>query len=356
MRILVLPNDGIGPEITEATVTVINALNARYGLGLQLFERLVGERALETVGTTVPEPLRRELLDAEGILFGPVSTHTYPKDNPEAINPSAFIRRHLELYANIRPARTREGVPAHARDTNMVIVRENSEGFYADRNMVLGSGEFMPTEDMALSVRKITRQGSERIAVVAFDLARRRRKKVTVVHKANVMKLTDGLFVETVRDVATQFSDVEVEELFVDAAAAHLVRRPHEFDVMVTTNLFGDVLSDLAAELVGSLGLGGSVNTGPSHVVAQAQHGSAPDIAGQGKANPIGLMVSAAMMLAELGARHGRDDLRAASTALEKAIDVALVDTGNRTPDLGGSATTAAVAVAVVDALAETPN
>ncbi len=230
---------------------------------------------------------------------------------------------------------------------DLVIARENTEGFYADRNMFFGSGKFMPTEDVALSVRKVTRRGSRRIAEAAFQLALRRRKKVTVVTKANVLKVTEGLFLGEVRYVAMAHADVELTEVLIDAMAALLVRTPDAFDVVVTTNMFGDILSDEAAELSGGLGLGGSVNAGDDHAVAQAAHGSAPDIAGQGIGNPVALMNSAAMLLDWLGGRHGRDDLIEAAMRFNGAIDRVLENPNNHTPDLGGSAKTADVGEAV---------
>ena len=236
---------------------------------------------------------------------------------------------------------------------DLVIARENTEGFYADRNMFQGTAEFMPTEGVALSVRKITVQGSRRIAESAFDLAGRRRNKVTVVHKANVLKVSDGLFRDTVREVAKSHPEVELDEVLIDAMAALLVRTPEAFDVVLTTNMFGDILSDEAAELSGGLGLGGSLNAGDDHAIAQAAHGSAPDIAGQGIANPTALMVSVAMLLEWLGARHGRDDLSAAAAAFNAAVDAVLADPANHTPDLGGSAKTADIGRAVADAISK---
>jgi 3-isopropylmalate dehydrogenase len=180
---------------------------------------------------------------------------------------------------------------------DIVLVRENTEGFYASRSMYAGSGEFMPDPDSAFSFRKITRSASARVAKVAFEMARRRRRKVSVIHKANVLKVSDGLFLEAVRSVADDYTDVELEELLVDAAAALLVREPSRFDVMLTTNMFGDILSNEAAELSGGLGMAPSLNIGMRSAMAQACHGSAPDIAGINRANPTGLMLSVAMLL-----------------------------------------------------------
>jgi len=215
-------------------------------------------------------------------------------------------------------------------------VRENTEGFYADRSMFAGSGEFMPTADLALSVRKVTRAGSTRIAEAAFALALRRRKKVTAVHKANVLRMSDGLFLESVRAVASGSPAVAYEERIIDAMAALLVREASAFDVVVTTNMFGDILSDLACEISGSLGLAASLNAGTEHALAQAQHGSAPDIAGQDRANPASLIGSAAMLLAWLGDRRGNEQLTRAAAAIDGALEAAIADPLSRTADLGG--------------------
>lgn len=243
----------------------------------------------------------------------------------------------FELYANIRPCRSRADLSILRKPMDLVIVRENTEGFYADRNMHAGPGEFMPDADTALAIRKITARGANRVARVAFALARERRRSVHAVHKANVLKLTDGLFLREVRKVAEEFPDVTLSETIVDAAAALLIRTPDMFDVIVTTNMFGDILSDEASELTGSLGLGGSINAGEDICVAQAQHGSAPDIAGQGIANPTSLILSAAMLLDWLARRHERTDLADAARRIEAAVEAALADPASRTRDIGGT-------------------
>ena len=216
----------------------------------------VGLPALEAGGSTLSDDLLDRIRAAEGTILGPCDTYAYPPKQEGGVNPSATIRKELDLFANIRPSRSRKGVPSAAAGMDLVMARENTEGFYADRNMFQGSGEFMPTEDVALAVRKITREGSRRIARVAFDLAQGRRGKVTMVHKANVLKVSDGLFRDTVREVAKSHPEVELDEVLIDAMAALLVRTPEAFDVVLTTNMFGDILSDEAAELSGGLGLG----------------------------------------------------------------------------------------------------
>ena len=353
MKILILPGDGIGPEIMAATGTALEALNDTHGLKLAFEERVIGLASLETEGSTLPDAVIEAIEAADGTVVGPVHTVAYPPASEGGVNPSATMRKRFDLYANIRPSRARPGVPAMTPKMDLVIARENTEGFYADRNMFQGTAEFMPTEGVALSVRKITVQGSRRIAESAFDLAGRRRNKVTVVHKANVLKVSDGLFRDTVREVAKSHPEVELDEVLIDAMAALLVRTPEAFDVVLTTNMFGDILSDEAAELSGGLGLGGSLNAGDDHAIAQAAHGSAPDIAGLGIANPTALMVSVAMLLEWLGAGHGRDDLSAAAAAFNAAVDAVLADPANHTPDLGGSAKTADIGRAVADAISK---
>ncbi|HKO06333.1 MAG TPA: isocitrate/isopropylmalate family dehydrogenase [Alphaproteobacteria bacterium] len=352
MNILVLPGDGIGPEITAATMRVVERVNAAFGLGLAFSYAEIGLAALERTGTTLPEPVMAAARAADGIILGPVSHNEYPPRAEGGINVSGELRVKLDLFANIRPNRSRPGIVQHARTPiDLVIVRENTEGFYADRNMFAGSGEFMPTEDMALAVRKVTAAASSRIARAAFELARERRRKVTAVHKANVLRLSDGLFLREVRKVAGEFPDVALDEVIVDAMAALLVRDARRFDVIVTTNMFGDILSDEAGELSGSLGLAGSLNAGDSHAFAQAQHGSAPDIAGRNIANPTSLILSAAMLLAWLGRRHEQERLSRAAAAIDAAIDAALADPALHTPDLGGRCGTDAFAAAVAEKL-----
>jgi 3-isopropylmalate dehydrogenase len=330
---------------------VLRAADAAMGLGLEIETAEIGLAALAATGTTLPDAVLERIPQVDGVILGPVSTFDYPPPGAGGLNPSAELRARFRLYANIRPSRARPGLAPLQRPMDLVIVRENTEGFYSDRNMFAGSGEFMPDPDMALSLRKVTAKASERVARVAFDLARARRRKLTAVHKANVLKLSDGLFLREVRRVAEGYPDVGLDEVIVDAAAALLVRQPDRFDVIVTTNMFGDILSDEAAELSGSLGLGGSVNQGDDFCVAQAQHGSAPDIAGQDRANPTSLILSAAMLLRWLAGRHGAPGLARAAAAIEAAVDAVLADPAARTPDLGGPLGTAAYAGRIVQHL-----
>ncbi len=338
MRIAVLPGDGIGPEITAATQAVLEALDKRFTLGLEYTSHEIGHASLALHGTTFPDAVLEACRASDGLVLGPVSHNDYPPKAQGGLNPSGELRIRLDLYANIRPSRSREGLPRWGRTPmDLVIVRETPEGFYADRNMHLGIGEFMPTPDVALSVRKITAQASRRIAQAAFELARTRRRRVTSVHKQNVLKMTEGLFLKEVREVARAFPDVSLEEQLVDSMAALLVRDAAHYDVVVATNMYGDILSDEAAELSGSLGLAASINAGESHCMAQAQHGSAPDLAGKDLANPASLVLSAGMLLGWIGRRHGRTVFADAERAVESSVDALLKDPATRTRDLGGT-------------------
>jgi 3-isopropylmalate dehydrogenase len=335
MKILALAGDGIGPEITAVALRVLERLDRRFGLDLRIESREVGLASLERVGETLTGEVVEACRAADGFILGPVSHLEYPAG---ARNPSGELRIALDLYANVRPSRSHQGLAHWGRTPmDLVIVRENTEGFYADRNMHQGSGELMPTPDLALSLRKISAPASRRIAQAAFRLARRRRRKVTAVHKANVLKTTEGLFLREVRSVAREYGDVAYEEQLVDSMAALLVRDAARFDVVVTTNMYGDILSDEAAELSGGLGLAGSINAGDEHCMAQAQHGSAPDIAGKDLANPCSLLLSAGMLLGWLGDKHAAQNHLRAQAALEEALASLLRDPATRTRDLGGA-------------------
>ena len=345
MRILVLPGDGIGPEITEATMAVLEPATA--GLGLTFEHDIVGFESLAKHGSTFRPDLAERFATYDGVILGPHHSADYPPPEEGGINYSAHVRTRFDLYANIRPARTPPGVPAKGGMFDLVIVREATEGHYADRNMHAGHGELMPDPDMVISLRKVTRRACERIARRAFDIAMTRKRHLTPVHKANVLRMGDGLFLEAVRDVGRDYPDVTVEPVLVDAMCAYLVRAPQKFDVIVTTNMYGDILSDLAGELSGSLGLSGSVMAGDDLCAAQAQHGSAPDIAGQDRANPTSLILSSAMLLEWLATRYARADLADAAVRIRRAVDAALGTAQTRTADLGGTLGTQAFGAAV---------
>ncbi|CAN7505848.1 isocitrate/isopropylmalate dehydrogenase family protein [Knoellia sp. LjRoot47] len=340
MRLLLLPGDAIGPEISAATERVLRVVDEAFGLDLEVEHADIGWAAHEAVGETMPQAVLDRVGEVDGTILGPVSHLHYPSRAEGGRNPSAAIRTTYRLYSNVRPARSIPDLTVLPEELDLVIVRENTEGFYSDRNMVAGSGEFMPDEDLALSVRKVSRRACNAVAEEAFRLAAGRRGRVTAVHKANVLKLSDGLFLDEVRAVAARHPGVELRELIVDAATAHLVRSPREFDVVVTTNMFGDILSDLACALSGSLGLGGSLSLGDGVAVAQAQHGSAPDIAGQGVANPTSLILSTTMLLRWWSGRTGAGQFARAADAVDAAVADCIADPATRTRDLRGSLTT----------------
>lgn len=343
LRLLALPGDGIGPEIGRATVEVLSAVAGVTGLQITVDTAEIGFPALEATGTTIPDAVIAQAKAADGVILGPVSHNAYPPVSEGGLNPSGVLRKALGLFANIRPARSHPAVPTPTgHSVDMVVVRENLEGFYADRNMEHGPAEFMPVPGVALSMRRITEANSRNIAEAGYALARRRgARRVAVIHKANVLRLSDGLFLDTVRDVARAYPEIETEELLIDAAAALFVRDPSRFDVVIATNMYGDILSDLASELAGGLGLAASLNHGADHAIAQAQHGSAPDIAGQGIANPASLIGSAAMLLDHLGQRD-------AARRIEAALNATLADPATRTRDLGGSAASSAMTSALI--------
>jgi len=324
-RVCVIEGDGIGHEVIPAARRVLGAT----GLPFVFVEAVAGWGAFEELGTALPEETVQAVSEVDATLFGAVSSPLQPVAGYRS--PIVALRRELGLYANLRPVRSQH-VAASRPGIDMLIVRENTEGLYAGRER--------RDADVAITERVITRAASERVARLAFRLAAGRRRLVTVVHKANVLRATCGLFREAAYAVAEEFPDVRVEEMLVDAAALRLITEPTRFDVLVTTNLFGDILSDQAAALVGGLGLAPSANVadgGPA--IFEPVHGSAPDVAGQGIANPVASILAAAMLLDYLGES-------AAAESVREAVEATLRD-GVLTPDLGGSATTAEVTEAV---------
>lgn len=352
MRIAVLPGDDIGPEITEAALFVLDAADRSFGLGLNFNVHEVGMTSHRKTGTTLPDSAIQATFDADGVLLGPGGMTAYPPLSDGGINIPGTIRKKLDLYANLRPARARNGLERARPGLDCILARENTEGFYADRNMFLGSGEFMPTPDIALAVRKITRQASRRIAEKAFALAQTRRKHVTVVGKRHVLQVSDGLFVGEAEAVARNYPDVALREVDIDAMVADIYINPDRFDVILITNMFGDILSNLAVALSGGLGLAAALNVGDSRAAANAGHGSAPDIAGKGIANPSGIILSTSMLLDWWGAKQGGEKFHIAAKAIEQSID-ALLMSGQRTGDLGGKLGTHAFAKAIAENLRE---
>jgi 3-isopropylmalate dehydrogenase len=347
-RLGVLEGDGIGPEIVPAATRVVDAALARTASTVEWVPLPIGWAAIREHGQPTPPSTVQALAELDGWLLGPHDSAAYPEPHRSRLNPSGALRKHFDLFANIRPARGVPGATAVAPDADLVIVRENTEGFYADRNTYAGTGEFMPSPEVAIAMGVFTRPRIERIARVAFDLARRRRRRLTIVHKANVLQLSSGLFRDVCRQVAAGYPDVAVDEQHIDAMTVHLVRRAADFDVIVTENMFGDILSDLAGELAGSLGLAASLNASDHRAMAQAAHGSAPDIAGRDVANPVSTMLSAALLLGWLGDRHADPHASAAAQLIEQAVATTL-SVGVRTRDLGGTEGTSSFAATVVE-------
>lgn len=351
MKIVVLPGDGIGPETMAVAVDVLKAVDRKFNLGLQLDHDVAGHDSLKRHGATVTPALLEKVRAADGLMLGPMSTYDFKDEAKGEINPSMYFRKKLDLYANIRPARTYTGIPTRMGEFDLIVVRENTEGFYADRNVESGGSEMLITPDVVVSLRRITRLCCERIARSAFELAMTRKKHVTIVHKANVLKIGDGMFIEECRKVGKEFPEVRVDDVIVDAMMAHVVRAPDRYDVVVTTNMFGDILSDLTAEMSGSLGLGGSLNAGRDHAMGQAAHGSAPDIAGQNIANPASQVLSASMLLNWYGQRKGKKNFVEAAAAIDKALADA-VAARECTKDVGGTLGTREAGAAWVKRLA----
>ena len=345
-RLGVLEGDGIGPEIVPAATRVVDAALARTGGAVEWVPLPIGWTAIHQHGQHTPPSTVEALAGLDGWLLGPHDSAAYPEPHRSQLNPSGALRKRFDLFANIRPAKGVPGSTAVAPDADLVIVRENTEGFYADRNTYAGTGEFMPSPEVAIAMGVFTRPRVERIARVAFDLARQRRRRVTIVHKANVLRLSSGLFRDVCREVAADYPDVEVDDQHIDAMTVHLVRRAADFDVIVTENMFGDILSDLAGELAGSLGLAASLNASERRAMAQAAHGSAPDIADRDVANPVSMILSAALLLGWLGDRHTDPEVAAAAELIERAVADTLA-AGVRTRDLGGAESTSGFAAAV---------
>ncbi|WP_355661145.1 isocitrate dehydrogenase [Halomonas salifodinae] len=329
--VAVIKGDGIGPEIMDATLKVLEALEC--GLDFDFIEAGLG--ALEKHGTLIPQESLDKIAEYGVALKGPLTTPV--GKGFSSIN--VQLRRHFDLYANVRPAISFPGTRSRYEDIDLITVRENTEGAY------LAEGQSLSEDgETALATIKVTRSGSERIVRYAFELARSKgRKKVTAVHKANIIKSSSGLFLDVAREVAQDYPEIEFQEMIVDNACMQLVMNPHQFDVVVTTNLFGDILSDLCAGLVGGLGLAPGANIGKDAAIFEAVHGSAPDIAGQKLANPCALLLAAADMLDHLGMIDKGTKIR---TAIRAVLER---DRARVTPDMGGSGTTDTFAEALVE-------
>ncbi len=327
-KLAVIPGPGIGAEVVTEAVRLLESTDLTFDC--RYME--IGYEVFKKTGTPVPDEVLTEIRKTQACLFGATTT---PVGVPGYKSAIITLRRALGLYANVRPAKSYP-IQKSMKDVDLVIVRENTEGLY--------SGMEFELPDSAYTLRVITRKATELITRFAFDLAMKRRKKVTVVTKANVLRKSDGLFLEVSRKVAEEYPDVEVEEFFVDVTAMKLVLKPHIFDVIVTSNLFGDILSDEAAGLVGGLGLAPSANIGADYALFEPVHGSAPRLAGRGIANPMAAILASKMMLDYLGENRWAE-------RVEKAVVSVLEEGKVLTPDLGGSSSTKQVTDAIIDAL-----
>ena len=330
-RVTLIPGDGIGPEVTKSVLRVLDAVE----LPVEWEKFSAGAAALQEYGTTLPEPLLESIKKNKAALKGPLTTPI--GEGFTSVN--VGLRKALNLYANLRPVWNLPSVPSRFQNVDLVIVRENTEDLYAGLEHVVVPG-------VVESLKIITRDASTRIARFAFNYARRhKRKRVTAVHKANIMKLGDGLFLDCARSVARDYPEIQYDERIVDAVCMHLVMHPETLDVLLLPNLYGDIVSDLCAGLVGGLGVVPAANLGADGVgVFEAVHGTAPDIAGQDKANPTALLLSAVLML-----HHLEEDAKA--VRVMEALWRALADESARTVDLGGRATTTQFTDAIVAAL-----
>ena len=321
-RIALIPGDGIGPELTETTKVVLNAVQKKFRLNLELVELEAGDACLERRGVALPEETINEIRRSHVCLKGPVGE--------TAADVIVRLRMMFDLYANIRPIKAYPNVPCLRDDIDLVIVRENTEGLYKGFEFKIG-------EDVAVGLRVITRKGCERIVRKAFEMARRRNrlKKVTAVHKANVMRVTCGLFAETFRKIAKKYPDIQFNEQYVDAAAMRLIKEPQNFDVIVTTNMFGDILSDEAAQLVGGLGMAPAGNIGDEFAIFEPVHGSAPTRVGKHTANPCSMILASKMMFEWLGEKYNDQTCLKAAEAIELGV-IAALEKRLSVPDLGG--------------------
>ena len=341
VKIGILLGDDIGLEVVPECVKVMKAAASRSGLKIDWRPLPIGRRGHEEHGDTLPAMTEQALRDLHGWVLGPIGHATYPRNDPTWVMPP--IRKKFELFAAIRPSRSHSTLKSIHKNVDIVFVRELTEGMLYSETVVAGAGEFRPNNDITVAMRVITRKGSNRVAREAFEIARtRERKKVTAAHKEPVYRLACGMFAEECRKVAREYPDVTFEESMIDTISMKLVMAPQQYDVVVTTNQFGDILSDIGAGLVGGLGLAPGLCVGERQAMAQATHGSAPDIAGRNAANPYAMIMSGQMLLQWLGRKHGEPKAVAAAERIRTAVDKVIADAKCLTGDLGGNAGTTA--------------
>jgi 3-isopropylmalate dehydrogenase len=346
LRIGVLLGDDIGLEVVPETVKVMKAAAAAVGLEIEWQELPIGKRGHELHGHTMPEATVEALKGTDGFICGPIGHNAYPRNDPTWIMPP--IRKRFDMYANVKPVKSYPNVPSVHKDVDIVFLRETTEGMQSSGTVVAGSGEFRPNDEISIGHRVVTRTGASRVAREAFEIARtRRRRKVTAVHKEPVYRLVCGMFAEECRKMAQNYPDVELEEVLVDGFAMKLVMKPQQYDVVVTTNQFGDILTDEGAGLVGGLGLAPGLVIGDRYAMAQATHGSAPDIAGKNIANPYAMIMSGKMLFEWIGRKRSEPKATRAVALIDQAMDRVIAEGRTLTPDLGGKAGTSQMGDAV---------
>ena len=335
-KISLITGDGIGPELSESAISVLTTINDKLDLKFEITKLSAGDKALEQAGKALPDETVDAIKQSDACMKAPVGE--------SAADVIVVLRRMLDLYANIRPAKSYPHMPALRDDVDMVIVRENTEDLYTGKEFSLG--------DSAVALRIISENASKRIAKYAFETAKQRnsKKKVTCVHKSNVMRVTDGLFAKACTEVSKDYPEIKFEEMYVDACAMNLIRQPQEFDVVVTTNLFGDILSDESSQVVGGLGMAPAANIGDNFALFEPVHGAAFDIAGKNIANPSSFLLSIRMMLDWLGTKHNDSKCFEVGQKLESTI-FDLVKTGVKTKDIGGDKTTSEFTKQITDNL-----
>ena len=350
LKIGILLGDDIGLEVVPETVKAIKAAAAVTGLTIEWTPLPIGKAGHEEHGDTLPAVTEATLRELHGWIMGPIGHAAYPRNDPTWVMPP--VRKRFELFAALRPARGWPSLPALHKGVDIVFVREISEGMLNRGTVVAGAGEFRPNDEITIASRVITRKGANRVAREAFELARTRpRKTVTAAHKEPVYRLACGMFAEECRKVAAEFPDVNFNEAMIDTISMKLVMNPQQYDVVVTTNQFGDILSDIGAGLVGGLGLAPGLCVGHDQAMAQATHGSAPDIAGRNIANPYAMVMSGQMLLAWLGRKHNEPKAAEAAALIEAAVGKVLAEKKTLTPDLGGSASTQQMGDAIAAAI-----
>jgi 3-isopropylmalate dehydrogenase len=350
LKIGILLGDDIGLEVVPEAVKAMKAAAAKTGLQIEWQPLAIGRAAHASHGTTMPASTVEALQHVDGWLQGPIGHNAYPRNDATWLNPP--LRKKFELFANVKPVKSYPNLPSMHKDVDIVFLREVTEGMQSSSVVFAGSGEFRPNDEISIGMRVVTRKGANRVAREAFEIARTRpRKKVASVHKEPVYRLVCGMFAEECRKVALEFPDCTLEEVLVDGFAMKLVMNPQQYDVVVTTNQFGDILTDEGAGIVGGLGLAPGLCVGERQCMAQATHGSAPDIAGKNIANPYALIMSGKMLLEWLGRKRSEPQAVEAAKLIDAAMEKVIAEAKDLTGDLGGKASTTQMGEAVAAAV-----